>query len=65
VNVRVPRSWEDQVDRALATAAQTWPAARVADWRTASARGDLLWDGAHPNPAGSRAYARLVARALG
>jgi peptidoglycan/LPS O-acetylase OafA/YrhL len=64
VNVRVPRSWEDQVDRALTAGVASWSGARLADWRDASARGGLLWDGAHPNPAGARVYARVVARAL-
>jgi peptidoglycan/LPS O-acetylase OafA/YrhL len=64
VNVRVPRSWEGEVDGMLVQAARGWPAARLADWRAASGRGDLLYDGAHPNLAGQSVYARVVARAL-
>jgi peptidoglycan/LPS O-acetylase OafA/YrhL len=64
VNVRVPRSWESQVNDQLAAAAATWPQAVIADWHRASARADLLYDGAHPDPAGQRAYARVISRAL-
>jgi lysophospholipase L1-like esterase len=64
VTVRVPRSWEAESNAALARLAATWPAARIADWHAASADEALLFDGAHPNPAGQRVYARVVARAL-
>jgi peptidoglycan/LPS O-acetylase OafA/YrhL len=65
VNVRVPRSWDDDVNAALAAAAADWPAARLADWYRASARAGLLYpDGAHPTTAGQRVYTRLVRRAL-
>ena len=65
VNVRVPRSWVAQVNEKLEQAAASWPAARVADWYGASARGDLLYDDAtHPTARGARVYASLVERAL-
>jgi hypothetical protein len=36
----------------------------VADWHAASGRAGLLYDGAHPRPAGQRIFARVVERAL-
>ena len=66
VNVRVPRSWNAEVNDALERAVAGWPQARLADWYAASRRRDLLYDDAtHPNPRGQRAYARLVERAMG
>jgi peptidoglycan/LPS O-acetylase OafA/YrhL len=65
INVRVPRSWDEEVNAALAAAVRDWPAARLADWHDASARAGLLYpDGAHPTPAGQRVYTRLIRRAL-
>jgi peptidoglycan/LPS O-acetylase OafA/YrhL len=65
VNVRVPRSWDDEVNAALAEAVTDWPAARLADWYDASARAGLLYaDGAHPTPAGQRVYTQLIRRVL-
>jgi len=64
VNVRVPRSWEAQVNTALAATVQSWPAAVLADWHRVSGRPGLLYDGAHPDPAGQRLYARTAARAM-
>ena len=65
VNVRVPRSWDDEVNAALAEAVEDWPAARLADWYDASARAGLLYaDGAHPTPAGQRVYTQLIRRVL-
>jgi peptidoglycan/LPS O-acetylase OafA/YrhL len=65
VNVRVPRSWESQVNDQLAAAAAAWPQAVLADWHRATSRTALLYDGAHPDLAGQRVYARVIARALG
>jgi peptidoglycan/LPS O-acetylase OafA/YrhL len=64
VNVRVPRSWESQVNDQLAATVGSWPQAVLADWHRASARTALLYDGAHPDPAGQTVYARTIARAL-
>jgi peptidoglycan/LPS O-acetylase OafA/YrhL/lysophospholipase L1-like esterase len=65
VNIREPgESWGGEVNHALNKAVRSWPAAIVADWRTASANRSLLWDGVHPDPAGQRVYAGVVARAL-
>jgi peptidoglycan/LPS O-acetylase OafA/YrhL len=66
VNVRVPRSWESQVNEALAEAVSDWPGAVLADWHGASRAAGLLYgDGTHPHATGRRVYARLVARAVG
>jgi peptidoglycan/LPS O-acetylase OafA/YrhL len=65
VNIRVPRSWEAEVNATLAQAVHGWHGAVLADWHTASGRPGLLYDdGTHPNPAGQRVYTRLVERAL-
>jgi peptidoglycan/LPS O-acetylase OafA/YrhL len=64
VTVRIPRSWESQVNGALARAVASWPGARLADWHGASGAAGLLYDGAHPDPAGQELYARVVARAV-
>ena len=65
VNIRVPRSWEAEVNATLAQAVHGWRGAVLADWHTASGRPGLLYsDGTHPNPAGQRVYARVVERAL-
>jgi peptidoglycan/LPS O-acetylase OafA/YrhL len=65
INVRVPRSWEEESNQALDQLSARWPAAALADWHDASAGPGLTWDGAHPKPAGARVYARLAAQALG
>jgi peptidoglycan/LPS O-acetylase OafA/YrhL len=65
VNVRVPRSWESQVNETLAEAVAGWPEAVLADWHEASRAAGLLYgDGTHPDPKGQRLYSRLVARAF-
>jgi hypothetical protein len=65
INVRVPRSWQDEVNATLADAVHGWRGAVIADWHTASGRPGLLYDdGTHPNAAGQLVYARMVERAL-
>jgi peptidoglycan/LPS O-acetylase OafA/YrhL len=65
VNVRVPRSWESQVNEALAAAVADWPGAVLIDWHEASHSAGLLYgDGTHPDPKGQKLYSRLIARAL-
>ena len=66
VNVRVPRSWQDQVNGILDETVANWPQAHVVDWHDASvARSGLLYDDqTHPNPDGQEVYAKLVERAL-
>jgi peptidoglycan/LPS O-acetylase OafA/YrhL len=64
VNVREPTSWQAEVNQELLEAASAWPQATVADWWSASSNPQLLYDGAHPNDAGSAVYADVVAAAL-
>ncbi|WP_259310962.1 acyltransferase family protein [Capillimicrobium parvum] len=64
VNVRVPRSWQAQVNATLDEAVKHWPQARVANWYGASGDAALLYDQAHPDPAGQVVYARVVTKAL-
>ncbi|ATY84578.1 acetyltransferase [Kyrpidia spormannii] len=66
INVRVPRPWQDVVNRTLAEAAARHPDLTVIDWYRASS-GKTEWfysDGVHLTPQGSRAYAELVAAAI-
>ncbi|SFU84907.1 acyltransferase family protein [Alicyclobacillus macrosporangiidus] len=66
VNVRVPRPWQDVVNRTLAAVAADHPGLTLVDWCSASA-GKTQWfyaDGVHLNPAGSQAYAQLLAGAV-
>ena len=67
VTVRSPQaSWADDTNAKLDELVSTWPQATIADWHAASRRDGLTYDdGTHPNPAGARVYARLVARAIG
>ncbi|MGH2876991.1 MAG: hypothetical protein ACRDLV_12140, partial [Solirubrobacteraceae bacterium] len=64
VNVRVPRSWEGEVNDQLRQLVSGWPQAKIADWYDASQDPSLLYDGIHPDPDGQRAYARVIAKAL-
>jgi len=64
VTVHVPRSWQGEVDAALAAAARNWPQARLADWNKAVKADDLYGDGIHLRPSGEADYVRVIARAL-
>jgi peptidoglycan/LPS O-acetylase OafA/YrhL len=65
VNVRVPRDWNDSVNKTLEKTVARWPEARLADWYDASDKRDLLYDDAtHPRPAGQEVYTRIVRQAL-
>jgi peptidoglycan/LPS O-acetylase OafA/YrhL len=65
VNTYEARSWEDEVNRALAAAASD-PRVLLVNWHAAIAgRTSLLWDDeVHPRPAGGTLYARLVKAAV-
>ncbi|MGE5636549.1 MAG: acyltransferase family protein [Nocardioidaceae bacterium] len=65
VNVRVPRSWEAEVNAKLERAVSSWRDAALADWHSASADPSLLEDSAHPTLEGQRAYERVIDSALG
>lgn len=66
VTVRVPRSWEGEVNAALHAGVSRTPGTVLVDWYAASA-GHPEWfapDGYHLQPAGARAFASLVAGAV-
>jgi hypothetical protein len=66
VTVRVPRPWEGGDNATLRAGVERHPGTVLVDWYTASA-GHPEWfapDGYHLTPAGSRAYAALVAAAV-
>jgi hypothetical protein len=66
VNVRVPRSWEGEVNDELSQAVDGWPNAKLLDWYDiASSNGELTYDGIHLTPDGDRAYSDLIAKAVG
>jgi len=64
INVRVDTSWQSEVNSELAYAVKGWHEATVADWYDDSSGPGLLADGTHTTPAGARAFAAVVARAI-
>lgn len=65
VNVEVPRPWEGEVNDALDEAVDSWPEARIVDWRGAiDDHLDRTYDGIHPDPEGAKIYAGVVLEAL-
>ncbi len=65
INVEVPRSWEEQVNKELGVGTADWPEATVIDWQSAIAGlTEDTYDGIHPTPEGAKIYANLVADAV-
>ena len=66
VNTFEDRSWEQEVNSILASAASQHPGVVLANWYTTiEHRTDLLWpDGIHPQPAGCAVYAGMLKAAL-
>jgi peptidoglycan/LPS O-acetylase OafA/YrhL len=64
VNVRVDTSWQSEVNSELAYAVKGWHEATIADWYDDSSEPGLLADGTHTTPAGARAFAAVIARAV-
>jgi hypothetical protein len=62
INTFVPRSWEHEVNTALARAAKRYPNVLLVNWYdTIVHRQGLLWnDDIHPQPVGGRLYAKIV-----
>jgi peptidoglycan/LPS O-acetylase OafA/YrhL len=62
INTFVPRSWEHEVNTALARAARRYPNVLLVNWyNTIVHRQGLLWnDDIHPQPVGGRLYAKIV-----
>jgi peptidoglycan/LPS O-acetylase OafA/YrhL len=63
VNVRVARSWQNEVNKALSGYVSSWPQAAIANWYGHSSEG-MLVDGVHPSVAGRSIYASVVVDAL-
>ncbi|MFC4812148.1 acyltransferase family protein [Paenibacillus sp. GCM10023250] len=66
VNTRVPRDWQDTVNKALAKAADDHANVNLIDWHAYS-DGKSAWftkDGVHLQPEGAEAYAALIADAI-
>jgi lysophospholipase L1-like esterase len=62
VNTYEARPWQDEVNGALAAAAQRYPRVLLVNWQGAIAgRTGLLWDDdVHPRASGAALYARLI-----
>ncbi|MCQ6560107.1 acetyltransferase [Paenibacillus mendelii] len=67
VNTRVPRKWEQAVNDTLKQVAADYANAVVVDWYKASMGHDSYFqkDGVHLKPKGAKAYAALIASAVG
>ena len=63
VNVRLARSWQDEVNQELAEYARSWPQAVIANWYSNSSQ-KMLPDGVHPSLSACSAYARVIVTAL-
>jgi peptidoglycan/LPS O-acetylase OafA/YrhL len=66
VNTKVPRYWEQPNNEVLAEGTRRYPNAVLVDWYSASVNRPELFakDGIHPQPAGRRLYAGLIAARL-
>jgi lysophospholipase L1-like esterase len=63
VNVRIARSWQNEVNVELKSYARTWPQAVIANWYSHSTQ-TMLTDGVHPSIAARAVYARVVSDAV-
>lgn len=63
VTTRVPRSWQDSVNRAIKEIANEYPNVNIIDWYSASENKSELFahDGVHLTPDGAKYYASLLA----
>jgi hypothetical protein len=64
VNVRVDRSWQEEVNREMREAVTGWRRATIADWYDASAAPGTVVDGTHTSLEGAKRFAALIERAL-
>jgi lysophospholipase L1-like esterase len=65
INTRVPRPWEDDVNRKLADTAERFPNAKLIDWHATSKGKDFFnSDGVHLTADGAKAYASLIEKTL-
>jgi peptidoglycan/LPS O-acetylase OafA/YrhL len=63
VNVRLARSWQNEVNDELSSYAKSWPQAVIADWFDHSSQ-SMLSDGVHPQYSDRSVYAGVVYDAL-
>jgi peptidoglycan/LPS O-acetylase OafA/YrhL len=63
VNVRLARSWQNEVNTQLAQYVRNWPQAVIANWYGASNQG-MLVDGVHPSVSAREVYTHVVTDAL-
>jgi hypothetical protein len=63
VNVRLARSWQNEVNGELKAYVRNWPQAVIANWYTHSSQA-MLTDGVHPSIAARSVYANVVFEAL-
>lgn len=67
VNTRVPKDWEENVNKMLSEIGSKYPNTTIIDWHEASKDHPEYFreDGVHLEPAGAEAYTRLIMSALG
>jgi peptidoglycan/LPS O-acetylase OafA/YrhL len=63
VNVRVARSWQNEVNHALSQFVASWHQAIIANWYGHSSE-NMLTDGVHPTVAARSVYARVIVEAI-
>ncbi len=63
LTTKVPRTWQEPNNNALADGVRRYPNARLVDWHTqGAAHPEWFWqDGIHLRPAGAKMYANLIA----
>jgi len=66
VNDKIPRLWEQPNNEVIAEGTQRYPNAVLVDWYSATVNRPELFaeDGIHPQPAGRRLYAEMIAASL-
>ncbi|RRJ67309.1 hypothetical protein EHV15_33585 [Paenibacillus oralis] len=66
VNIRVPKDWQDSVNKTLSEVADEYSNTKVIDWFSASEgkREYFYKDGVHLNTEGSKYYASVMMDAI-
>ncbi|WP_438941204.1 acyltransferase family protein [Lysinibacillus parviboronicapiens] len=66
VNTRVPKEWQDTVNKSIKEVAEDFSNTTVVDWYTASEGKDNYFtqDGVHLQPKGAKYYASIIAEAV-
>jgi hypothetical protein len=63
VNVRIARSWQNEVNSEIKSYLRTWPQVVLANWYSHSTQ-SMLSDGVHPWISARPVYARVVYNAV-